>query len=231
MRLPSLLCTGLLWRQDICAGSWISWEKLKPKRAPYLPVSYVLSPQMTLNWCIHSASSWKPTLAQTSPCLYCEAILKSPQAESIPEPTKDLLKKDFNYIVTWLGKVNCSIQLFLRYSTEITSVPMHQNSYPEPMYLFCTRRDIIFCSFNGTLPSYLRSKCTVDYTIYDFVGHPIFLIVTKIWNWSTRGQTFVHIETDITVLVVTLLNLILKPSAFSDTCKSYTLLCNGSKHL
>ena len=109
---------------------------------------------------------------------------------------------------------------------------MHQNSYKVRLKLTQsprTRRAIIFCSFNGTLPSYLRSKCTIDYTLYDFVAHPIFLIVTKIWNRSTRGQTFVHIETDITVLVVTLLNFIIKPSAFSDTCKSYPFLCNGSK--
>ena len=30
----------------------------------------------------------------------CEAILKSPEAESIPDPTRELLKKDFTYILT-----------------------------------------------------------------------------------------------------------------------------------
>ena len=30
----------------------------------------------------------------------CEAILKLPEAESIPDPTRELLKKDFNYILT-----------------------------------------------------------------------------------------------------------------------------------
>ena len=75
MRLPSLLCTGL---QEFCAGSLISWEKSEPKRALYLPVSYVSLSQRTYSG---SASSWKPI---TMPI--CEAILKSPQAEFIPDP-------------------------------------------------------------------------------------------------------------------------------------------------
>ena len=45
----------------------------------------------------------------------------------------------------------------------------------------------------------------IDYTPYDFVGHPIFtlgsMLVTRILNQTTRGQTLwrnVHLETDIT---------------------------------
>ena len=40
--------------------------------------------------------------------------------------------------------------------------------------------------------------------LYDFVGHLIFLIVTRILNSTTRGKTLlgsVHMETDITALL------------------------------
>jgi len=30
----------------------------------------------------------------------CEAILKSPEAKSIPDPTRELVKKNINYILT-----------------------------------------------------------------------------------------------------------------------------------
>ena len=70
IRLPSSLYAGSLWRQESYAGSWASWGKLEPKRASYLPASYVPLPQR-IYWMYlssSSASSWKPILAQTSPC-------------------------------------------------------------------------------------------------------------------------------------------------------------------
>ena len=62
---------------------------------------------------------------------------------------------------------------------------------------------------------------TIDYTLYDFVGHPIFelgsMLVMRILNQTTRGQTL-HGEAYIwkltSLLVVTLLKLILKSFCF-----------------
>ena len=77
MSLPFSVYTGPLWRYEFYAGSWVSWEKLEPKRAPYLPASYVPSLQ-SIYWTypsFGSASSWKPTLAGTNfTMLICEAL-------------------------------------------------------------------------------------------------------------------------------------------------------------
>ena len=64
------------------------WGKLEPKRAPYLPASYVLSSS--------SASSWKPTLAQTSPCLSVKPSLNWITWSRIHTRSN----KDFSYILT-----------------------------------------------------------------------------------------------------------------------------------
>ena len=54
------------------------------------------------------------------------------------------------------------------------------------------------------------------------------MLVTRILNQTTRGQTLWRLTS---LLVVTLLKLKLKPAAFSDACKSYSFLCNTSRHL
>ena len=65
-------------------------------------------------------------------------------------------------------------------------------SLPESMY----RRGPVF-SAALMAPYQDQSALLITHSTI-FVGHPIFLIVAKIWNQSTRGQTFVQMETDTT---------------------------------
>ena len=109
MRLPSFLCAGL---QEFCAGSWISWEKLEPNRAPYLPVSYVPSSQRTYSG---SASSRKPTLAQTSPRLSVKVTSSQIHTRS----------KDFNYILT-----RAHTHPSLKYAIDVTTQGSWHTSSP-----------------------------------------------------------------------------------------------------
>ena len=55
------------------------------------------------------------------------------------------------------------------------------------------------------------------HTVHSYSNHQTSQIVDKR-----------NVGTDITILVATLLKLMLKPSAFSDSCKSYPFLCNTS---
>ena len=69
-----------------------------------------------------------------------------------------------------LGKANCSTALPKVFNRGCRCADVSElvwgshGARQEPMYQKAT----IFCSFNGTLPSYLRSKCTIPYTLYDF---------------------------------------------------------------
>ena len=76
-------------------------EKIGTEGVPYLPASYISSPEdivnMSLIWQCRKLETY---LGTNFTMLTCEAILKSPEAKSIPDPTRELLKEDFNYILT-----------------------------------------------------------------------------------------------------------------------------------
>ena len=69
-------------------------------------------------------------------------------------------------------------------------------------------------------------------TLFDFVGHPIFQ-ASYCKNIESNHQTSEIVDSVIwgltSLLVTTLLKLMLKPSAFSDSHKSYPFLYNTSK--
>ena len=69
-------------------------------------------------------------------------------------------------------------------------------------------------------------------TLFDFVGHPIFQ-ASYCKNIESNHQTSEIVDSVIwgltSLLVTTLLKLMLKPSAFSDSHKSYPFLYNTYK--
>ena len=88
---------------------------------------------------------------------------------------------------------------------------------------------------NGTLMHTVHSFVTIDYTLFDFVGHPIFqlgsILVTRILNQITRHQRLWisgNLGTDITTCSH-IAEIDAQAFCFNDSCKSCPFFCITSE--
>ena len=81
---------NLMQEIELPEESW-NWRELPICQHPMFPLNVSL---------VQQCLKLETYLSTNFTMPICKAILKSPEAESIPDPTRELLKKDFTYILT-----------------------------------------------------------------------------------------------------------------------------------